>query len=271
MERPRGVSIKRERRQDRREDQRDRKRQRRAIQGGSREGGTPGSPSLTGLSTSSPSTTAGQGGGDFGSGGSNRQTVPQLQDSPDYRPGTDFGKSFSSLSWPMIRDNPTAMTRAYMMDMGLDPMAGGGATVLFDSLAQYIPLLHVLSQTQGGISTTGDAALLDYAKMFLDQMTTPGAGVPNLGANIFSAGPDSGLSKIINDPTLDAAGQANELLRYLGAAIGMMDSGPVGRAVGNASLLQAQNYIAQQARNPTSGQTFTDFLRNTDLDEWLNG
>lgn len=271
MERPSGVrqqlgstrSKKREQKRERRQDARDRRRQMRAVANDdgqtNNSGGRPG-----GAAGGVP----GQGGG----GGSIRQTVPDLQNYPTLQPGTDFGQRFDALANPMLRANPAAIGRAWMMDAGLDPQAGGGATVLFDEIADAIPILHILSQTQGGLSSTSDAAMLDFAKMFLDQMTTPGGGVPNLAANIFSAGPDSGLSAIINDPTLDAAGQAANLLDFLRAGLGITDTGPVANAMYNMALSQSANYIAQQGRNVTSGQTFADYLRNnTGLDEWLLG
>lgn len=264
---PRGVSqssgtSKRKRDQDDRE----RARQRRALRAATRETSPDTYAGAGGPRDMGPSTTSTSGGG-----GATR-TVPPLASGDVLRPGTAFGQSFDPLSGPTLRANPDALGRAYLSDAGISSSAPGGALASVDDISQFIPLLLDLSQgLGGGISATSDAALMDYTKQVMDEAMTPGGGLPNLAKNIFAAQPGSGLYSVMNDPTLDAAGQAQRLLQYLAAGVGIVDSGPVGHAMYNFARSQASDYIAQQARNLTSGQSFADFLRNTNLDEWLNG
>lgn len=196
------------------------------------------------------------GGGKVGSAG----LAPELASSESIRPRSSFGQQYIGASYPDLWTNPEVLAGDWMGGQGITPQGGGGMWKVYSDLAQVMPQLFQLTQGTGGPKGATFASFLDYANQFLNQYSTPGAGTvsPSVVGNLFTAGDNSPLGAMLNNPQLDPAQQANLLLGLMGAGLATsMPGATAGGYLGNAEAM-AQQWMGEKAKG--KGGTFQDYL-----------
>lgn len=196
--------------------------------------------------------------------------APPLTEMDMQRPSSAFGQQFKPASFPDLYTNPEVLAAAWMGQNGTSPQQGGGMYKVYSDLAQVMPQLFQLTQGGGGFDEAGFASFIDFANQFLNQYSTPGGGVisPSAVGNMFSAGDNSALGMMLNNPSLDPAQQSNLALGLIGGGLATSVPGALASAaMGNAEALAGQ-WMAQQAQSrPGQETTFTDFLRQNGFDQ----
>lgn len=197
-------------------------------------------------------------------------TTEPLFGSDMQTPRSSFGQQFKPASFPDLYTNPEVLASAWMGGKGIDPQTSGGMHKVYQDLAQVMPQLFQLTQGGGGFDQAGFASFIDFANQFLNQYSTPGGGVisPSAVGNIFSAGDNSALGMMLNNPSLDPSQQANLLLGLVGGGLATSVPGALASAaMGNAEAM-AGDWMAQQAQaRPGRETSFTDFLRQNGFDQ----
>ncbi len=155
-----------------------------------------------------------------------------------------------------------------MNQNGINAGNAGGMQKVYNDLAAAMPQLFFLTQGAGGdLKNSSYANFLDYAQEFMDTYSTPGGGTisPDAIANIFNNDPNSGLAKLLNDPSADPSTQIRTLMGLLGGGLATSMPGAIASSVmGDAEQL-SREFMALKAKG--QGTNFTDFLRSKGFDQ----
>lgn len=231
----------------------------RDTSGGGQAAGATSPPSTMGLT--SPRKGSGDGPLPTSSGRSSG-SAPPLTASDTIRPSSGFGQQYVGASYPDLWSNPDVLAADWMGQNGITPQGGGGMWKVYQDLSQVMPQLFMLTQGMGNPDQASFASFLDYANQFMNQYSTPGAGTvsPNVVGNLFSAGGNSPLGAMLNNPDLDPSQQANLLLGLLGGGLATSMPGAAASGyTGQADALSKQ-WMAQQAKGGKGG-SFADYLQ----------
>ncbi len=194
-------------------------------------------------------------------------TAPLL-DQPTVTPNSAFGKQYIGANYPDLYANPDVLATDWMSQNGINAGNAGGQLKVFNDLAAAMPQLFFLTQGAGGdLKNSSYANFLDYAQQFMDLYSTPGGGTisPDAIGNIFNNDPNSGLSKLLNDPSADTGQQINTLMGLLGGGLATSMPGAIASSVMGSAEQLAKEFQAMKYKGGTG--TFADYLKSKGFDQ----